>query len=129
MNNLTDTIMIGGIEYPLILNYDATVEINAKYGGIDKAGDMLISPENFGAGIDIVAELIVILTTQGIRYAKYFNPDGDQAKLKPLTVETIRLLCRPRELREHQKALMDTFTSGLSRNVISEDDEKNSPGE
>ena len=128
MEKITKTIDIGGIDYPLMLNLNATEQINEKFGGMEQLGDALVKPENFSAALDTVAELVVILTTQGIEYVNYF--ESEKLELKPLTKEAVKLLCSPYDIGKMRPILFDAIKSDASRAVTSEEtDEKNSVDE
>lgn len=128
MEKITKTIPIGGADYPLMLNLNATEQINEKFGGMEQLGEALLKPENFSAALDTVAELVVILTTQGIEYMNYFA--SEKLELKPLTKEVVKLLCSPYDISKMRPILFDAIKKDTTREVRSEEtDEKNAVDE
>ena len=52
------TIMIGGMQYDLILTTKATKEIAKRYGGLSNLGDKLMKSENFEMALDEIIWLL-----------------------------------------------------------------------
>ena len=76
MDRITNTITVGGVAYPLIYNYNASVELTAKFKDIDDLAKKLANPENLDEAINVVVDILVVLTTQGIEYMKYYQENG-----------------------------------------------------
>ena len=112
------TIIIGGIEYSLILTTKATKEIAGRYGGLEKLGDKLMKSENFEMALDEVVWLITLLANQSILIHNLKNKDQQ----KPLlTSDEVELLTSPLELAAYKNALTEAMFKGTKRTVESED--------
>ena len=122
MDRITNTIAVGGVPYPLIYNYNASVELTAKFKDIDDLAKKLANPENLDEAINVVVDILVVLTTQGIEYMKYFFPDDEMSKLEPLTIKAVRLAGNPNELYRQRVELFRVINEDKARSVISEED-------
>ena len=133
MEKPTITINIGGQDYPLWCNLNATEILEAKYGNLEEAGKAVadVSKRSFKEAIDIASDMLLVLTEQGIAYCNDILEE--KLTLKPLTTERIRLCVLPADLLAVRQAIFDAIQGGVVRNVYSADNEesdaKNLPDE
>jgi len=116
-------IMLGGEEYTLILTTKATKEIAGKYGGLENLGDKLLKSENFEMALNEVVWLITLLANQSILIHNIKNKEN---KRELLTEEMVELLTSPLDLAGFKSALSEALYKGTERNIVSEDNTKNS---
>ena len=116
-------ITLGGEEYTLILTTKATKEIAGKYGGLENLGDKLLKSENFELALNEVVWLITLLANQSVLIQNIKNKDN---KKELLTEETVELLTSPLDLAGFKSALSEALYKGTERNIVSEDNTKNS---
>lgn len=116
-------IMLGGEEYTLILTTKATKEIAGKYGGLENLGDKLLKSENFEMALNEVVWLITLLANQSILIHNIKNKEN---KRELLTEEMVELLTSPLDLADFKSALSEALYKGTKRNIVSEDNTKNS---
>lgn len=115
-------IVIGGIEYKLILTTKATKEIAKRYGGLENLGDKLMKSENFELALDEIVWLIALLANQSVLIDNRLN--GDKKEL--LTEDDVELLTSPLELATYKEAIMEAMFKGTKRYIESEEtDTKN----
>jgi hypothetical protein len=120
------TIIIGGVEFSLLLTTRATKEIAKRYGGLEKLGDKLLQSKNFEMALDEIVWLIALLSNQSIQIHNLRHRDAP----KPLiTEEEIELLTTPFELAEYKDAILAAMFKGTKRNVEGEDNQKNAGAE
>ncbi|MEE0762166.1 MAG: hypothetical protein UIM27_04230 [Acutalibacteraceae bacterium] len=116
-------IMLGGEEYTLILTTKATKEIAGKYGGLENLGDKLLKSENFEMALNEVVWLITLLANQSILIHNIKNKEN---KKELLTEEMVEFLTSPLDLAGFKSALSEALYKGTKRNIVSEDNTKNS---
>lgn len=116
-------IMLGGEEYTLILTTKATKEIAGKYGGLKNLGDKLLKSENFEMALNEVVWLVTLLANQSILIHNIKNKEN---KKELLTEEMVELLTSPLDLAGFKSALSEALYKGTKRNIVSEDNTKNS---
>ena len=116
-------IMLGGEEYTLILTTKATKEIAGKYGGLKNLGDKLLKSENFELALNEVVWLVTLLANQSILIHNIKNKEN---KRELLTEEMVELLTSPLDLAGFKSALSEALYKGTERNIVSEDNTKNS---
>lgn len=122
-NERSASITLDGEEYTLILTTKATKEIAGKYGGLENLGDKLLKSENFELALNEVVWLITLLANQSILIHNIKNKDN---KKELLTEEMVELLTSPCDLVGFKSALSEALYKGTKRNIVSEDDAKNS---
>lgn len=122
-NERSANIMLGGEEYTLILTTKATKEIAGKYGGLENLGDKLLKSENFEMALNEVVWLITLLANQSILIHNIKNKEN---KKELLTEEMVELLTSPLDLAGFKTALSEALYKGTKRNIVSEDNTKNS---
>lgn len=122
-NERSANIMLGGEEYTLILTTKATKEIAGKYGGLENLGDKLLKSENFEMALTEVVWLITLLANQSILIHNIKNKEN---KRELLTEEMVELLTSPLDLAGFKSALSEALYKGTKRNIVSEDNTKNS---
>lgn len=122
-NERSTNITLGGEEYTLILTTKATKEIAGKYGGLENLGDKLLKSENFELALNEVVWLITLLANQSVLIHNIKNKDN---KKELLTEETVELLTSPLDLAGFKTALSEALYKGTKRNIVSEDNTKNS---
>ena len=116
-------ITLGGEEYTLILTTKATKEIAGKYGGLENLGDKLLKSENFEMALNEVVWLVTLLANQSILIHNIKNKEN---KKELLTEEMVELLTSPLDLAGFKSALSEALYKGTKRNIVSEDNTKNS---
>ena len=116
-------VIIGGETYELILTTKATKEIAARYGGLDNLGDKLLKAENFEMALGEIVWLVTVLANQSILIHNL--KDRDHPK-ELLTEESVELLTTPFDLAQYKEALTEALFKGTRRNIVSEEDQKNS---
>jgi len=115
-------VVVGGVEYELLLTTRATKEIAKRYGGLDNLGEKLMKAENFELALDELCWLLALLANQTIMIHNLRNNNNP----KPLlTEEELELLTTPFELAEYKTAITEAMFRGAKRNIESEDDPKN----
>lgn len=122
-NERSASITLDGEEYTLILTTKATKEIAGKYGGLENLGDKLLKSENFELALNEVVWLITLLANQSILIHNIKNKEN---KRELLTEEMVELLTSPCDLAGFKSALSEALYKGTKRNIVSEDDAKNS---
>lgn len=122
-NERSANIMLGGEEYTLILTTKATKEIAGKYGGLENLGDKLLKSENFEMALNEVVWLVTLLANQSILIHNIKNKEN---KRELLTEEMVELLTSPLDLAGFKSALSEALYKGTKRNIVSEDNTKNS---
>lgn len=122
-NERSANITIAGEEYSLILTTKATKEIAGKYGGLENLGDKLLKSENFELALNEVVWLITLLANQSVLIHNIKNKDN---KKELLTEEMVELLTSPFDLAGFKTALSEALYKGTKRNIVSEDNAKNS---
>lgn len=122
-NERSANIMLGGEEYTLILTTKATKEIAGKYGGLENLGDKLLKSENFEMALNEVVWLVTLLANQSILIHNIKNKEN---KKELLTEEMVELLTSPLDLAGFKSALSEALYKGTKRNIVSEDNTKNS---
>lgn len=122
-NERSTSITLDGEEYTLILTTKATKEIAGKYGGLENLGDKLLKSENFELALNEVVWLITLLANQSILI---YNIKNKENKKELLTEEMVELLTSPCDLAGFKSALSEALYKGTKRNIVSEDDAKNS---
>ena len=113
------SIIIGDLEYEMLLTTKATKEIAGRYGGLSNLGEKLMKSENFEMALDEIVWLITLLANQSVLVHNLKNP---AKKRELLTMESVELLTSPFELSDYKNAIMDAMYKGTKRNVESEDD-------
>ena len=116
-------VIIGGVTYELILTTKATKEIAARYGGLDNLGDKLLKAENFEMALGEIVWLVTVLANQSILIHNL--KDRDHPK-ELLTEEAVELLTTPFDLAQYKEALTEALFKGTRRDIVSEEDQKNS---
>ena len=122
MDERSAVITLGGEEYEMLLTTKATKEITARYGGLQKLGDKLMTSDNFEKALDEVVWLITLLCNQSVKIHNLKHPDD---KRKELTVEETELLTSPMDIAEYKEAITEAMYRGTKRNIESETDTKN----
>lgn len=122
MDERSAQIQIGGQDYELLLTTRATKEIAARYGGLEHLGDKLMKAENFEMALDEIIWLITLLANQSILIHNLKNPDKPRV---PLTADDVELLTTPADLTGYRTAITEAMYRGTKREVLSEDDGKN----
>ena len=115
-------ITIGGEEYELILTTRATKEIAGRYGGLENLGEKLMKSENFEMAIGEIVWLITLMANQSILIHNIKNKDKQRDLL---TEEIVELLTSPLDLAEYKSAITEALYKGTKRNVVSEENSKN----
>ncbi len=115
-------IMVGDEEYTLLLTTKATREIAARYGGLEHLGDKLMKSENFEMAISEIVWLITLLANQSILVHNLKHRDAPK---ELLTEEMVELLTTPLDLAGYKQAITEALFKGTRRNVVSEEDAKN----
>lgn len=110
-------IVIGGLEYKLILTTKATKEIAKRYGGLENLGAKLMNTKDFELALDEIVWLITLLANQSILIHNLRNKD---AKKELLTEAEVELLTTPFELAEYKNAIMASMLKGTKRHIESE---------
>ena len=68
-------IELAGKKYPLIFSLAASKAISAKFGGIDKIGELLSSGNIGDREIEAISFLVTVLIKQGCAYKNMFEAD------------------------------------------------------
>ena len=112
------SIIIGDIEYSLILTTKATKEIAKRYGGLENLGEKIMKSENFEMALEEIVWLITLLANQSILIQNL----KDKNQQKPLLTENeVEILTSPFELAAYKNALTEAMFKGTKRTVESED--------
>lgn len=122
MNERSAVIVIGGVEFEMILTTRATKEIARRYGGLENLGEKLMKSENFEMALDEIVWLIMLLANQSILIHNLKNKDTPR---NLLTEDEVELLTSPLELAAYKNAITEAMFRGTKRNIESEDNSKN----
>jgi hypothetical protein len=122
MDERSAVIVIGGVEFEMILTTRATKEIAKRYGGLENLGEKLMKSENFEMALDEIVWLIMLLANQSILIHNLKNKDVPRDLL---TEEEVELLTSPLELAAYKSAITEAMFRGTKRNIESEDNSKN----
>lgn len=121
-NERSAVLNIGGTDFELVLSTQATKEIAARYGGLEKLGEKFSQSENFEQSLDEIIWLITLLANQGIARHNLLSPND---KWELLTEEAVAILTSPYDLADCKDAIMSAMQRGTKREIESEDDGKN----
>ena len=113
--------MIDGEKYDLLLTTNAAAELSEKVGGLENvetAFDTMTEKESF----EMMTWLVALLANQGTAARKLLDPSFERLNLM---VERVGLLVSPFELIDMKDAIIDAIGAGFSKNVSTENDEKN----
>jgi hypothetical protein len=124
-NDRSTKITVGVEEFELILTTKATKAIAARYGGLENLGDKLMKAENFEMALDEIVWLITLLANQSILIHNLRHKDKPR---EPLTEDEVELLTSPLELAGYKAAITEAMFKGTARNIVSEDEAKNTAG-
>ena len=113
----SSVILIGGIDYKLILTTRATKEIAKRYGGLENLGEKLMKSENFEMALDEIVWLITLLANQNLMIHNLQNKDDKKELLKE---EDVEILTSPLELATYKEAIIEAMFKGTKRYVESE---------
>lgn len=119
-NERSSVIVIGGMEFELILTTRATKEIARRYGGLENLGEKLMKAENFEMALYEIVWLITLLANQPILIHNLRNKEKPKELLTEAEVE---LLTSPLELATYKNAITEAMFKGTTRNIESEDGE------
>ena len=114
-------VMIDGEKYDLLLTTNAAAELSEKVGGLENvetAFDTMTEKESF----EMMTWLVALLANQGTAARKLLDPSFERLNL---TAERVGLLVSPFELIDMKDAIIDAIGAGFSKNVSTENDEKN----
>lgn len=126
MNQSATSVTILGREYPLKLSANAMAKIKKRYGGLANAGDALSGNDRSIDNIEVLIDLLSILATEGARAYNYEHPE--EPKLPDLSAEVVGTVMTLAEIEEKTPQIARAINEGMKRNIISEDDEKNTEG-
>jgi len=116
----SSVILIGGIDYKLILTTRATKEIAKRYGGLENLGEKLMKSENFEMALDEIVWLITLLANKNLMIHNLQNKDDKKELLKE---EDVEILTSPLELATYKEAIIEAMFKGTKRYVESEEAE------
>lgn len=120
MSDRSVQITIEGQQYDLVLSTRAAMELSSRYGGLDQIGEKLMKPENTEQAFKEINWIIMTLLNQDIML---YNLRHRGEPEKPLfTVDELELVLTPGELIEFRDKIIEAYTLGLKRNVLSEED-------
>lgn len=114
-------VMIDGEKYDLLLTTNAAAELSEKVGGLENvetAFDTMTEKESF----EMMTWLVALLANQGTAARKLLDPSFERLNL---TAERVGLLVSPFELIDMKDTIIDAIGAGFSKNVSTENDEKN----
>ena len=126
MNQSTTSVTILKRNYPLKLSANAMRQIKELYGGVGHAGEALAGESDAIDKIDVAIGLLSILATEGARAHNFEYPD--EPKLPDLPKEIVGTVLSLAEIDEMSPQIARAINEGMKRTIISEDDEKNTPG-
>lgn len=127
MNNTSATsVKILGRDYPLKLSANAMQKIKKLYGGIGQAGAALSGENAELDNIEVSVALVSILATEGARAHNYEHPDEE--KIPDLPIEVAGTVLTLAEIKDMESKIAAAISEGMKRNIVSEDDGKNTPG-
>lgn len=126
MNETSTSVKILDRDYPLKLSANAMAKIKKQYGGLARAGDALAGNDDVGDKIEVSIGLLSILATEGARAYNFAHPD--EPKLPDLPPEVVGTVLTLAEIDEMAPQIARAINEGMKRNIISEDDGKNTVG-
>lgn len=126
MNSSATSVTILKRNYPLKLSANAMRQIKELYGGVGRAGEALAGENDAIDKIDVAIGLLSILATEGARAHNFEYPD--EPKLPDLPKEIVGTVLTLAEIDEMSPQIARAINEGMKRTIISEDDEKNTPG-
>ena len=119
------TIQFCGEEHELILTTAATKEINRRYGGLDKLGEAFFASKGFEEKMDESIWLFTLLINQGILTHNVKNRNNPEKQKQLFTEEEVEILTVPADFVEYNPAIQEALQKGATRNVKSEESQKN----
>lgn len=126
MNESATSVKILNRDYPLKLSANAMAKIKKQYGGLARAGGALAGDDDVLDKIEVSIGLLSILATEGARAYNYEHPD--EPKLPDLPPEVVGTVLSLKEIDEMSPQIARAINEGMKRNIISEDDIKNTEG-
>ena len=121
-NERSVKILIDNEEYHLLLTTKALKEIAKRYGNLDDVCGKIVQTEDMELSINETIWFITLLANQTILIHNLKNDD----KQELLTEEKVELLTVAADFNELKRAIFDSLNKGSKRNIVSEDDAKNS---
>ena len=118
-------ITIDGKEYELIFTMKATMEIEERYGGFEKFGDILQGNAESGKQFREINWALTLLANQSVLIHNYKNP---QDRKDLLDEEIVSLFTNIYSFQEYAEKIARAMSKDMNREVESEDDEKNKRG-
>ena len=119
------TIQFCGEEHELILTTKATKEITRRYGGLDKLGEKFFNSKSFEEKTDESIWLLTLLINQGILTHNVMNRNCPEKQKQLFTEDEVEILTVPADFVEYREAINEALQKGATRNVKSEESEKN----
>lgn len=125
-------VKIAGKSYPMSFSLGASKKIIGKYGSAEKMKSILEKSEDIDK-IDLVAEMIELLTTQGCAYMNYFEkdmPKPDDApviegKWTALPKEAIEIAVGISDVDELVNKITECIDGGSKKDVETRTEGKN----
>lgn len=121
-NERSVQVIIDSEEHHLLLTIKALKEISKRYGNLDDVCGKIIQTEDMELSINETIWFITLLANQTILIYNLKNND----KQELLTEEKVELLTTAADLNDLKRAVLKTLDKGVKRNIISEDNTKNS---
>lgn len=125
-------VKIAGKSYPMSFSLGASKKIIGKYGSAEKMKSVLEKSKDTDK-IDLVTEMIELLTAQGCAYMNYFEkdmPKPDDApvvdgKWSPLPKEAVEIAVGISDVDELVKKITECIDGGSKKEVETRTDRKN----
>ena len=117
MDDRLTSIVIGGKEYPLMLNVYATKKIIEKYGGLTEVGEKM-KDASYAEQLESVLWLLTTLINAGIMYCNYKTGEKNPS----ITQELVESLSVPSDFTDYRDAVFTAMNKGAERHVRSEED-------
>lgn len=125
-NTSAASVTILGREYPLKLSANAMRQISKLYGGLGRAGAALAGDDDVFDRIEISIGLLSILATEGARAHNFEHPDEE--RIPDLPIEVAGTVLTIVEINDMAPQIAKAINEGTKRNIVSEDDGKNTEG-
>lgn len=127
MNERSALITLGGEEFELLFSTKAAKEIDKRYGGLENLGKALEGAEGFTQRSDELMWLTALLANQSIIIYNKRNPKKEKKSL--VTEDYLEAITSPVDYADINMAIIEAIKKGTQRNIVSEENAKNTETE
>lgn len=113
------SVVIDGVEYPMLMSTKATQEICKKYGSLQEMGAKLDSTETYASALGDYVWLMTLFINQGILRYNYRHKDE---KKELVNEDYIGIMTELSDIILYRQAVEATINRGTARNIESEEE-------